>query len=64
MDNKKEKKTPNYTTAAVANYRDKHDYFQLHLQKGLKERMKNAGIKNMSAYISNLIIEDLEKQGK
>jgi hypothetical protein len=57
-----EKKTPSYTARAVANYRDQHNYCQLHLKKGLKDQMKTAGITNMSEYISGLIIADLERR--
>jgi hypothetical protein len=58
------KKTPSYVEKAQADYREKRDNVQLHLHKGLKERMRSVGIANMSAYVSELIIADLEKREK
>jgi hypothetical protein len=57
-----DKKTPAYVERAQATYRDKRDNVQLHLRKGLRERMRAAGIDNMSAYVSELIIADLERK--
>ena len=55
-----ENKTPEYVKKSVNKYRDKHDIIQLTLEKGLKDRLKAAGIS--TADIRELIMNELEKR--
>ncbi len=55
-------KTKIYTKKAVDNYRTKHDFLNLTLDLGVKDRLKNVGLDNKTIVI--LIIKELEKREK
>lgn len=55
-------KTAAYTKKAIDDYRKKHDFINLTVDKGLKERLAAVGIKNSD--IINLIMLELEKREK
>lgn len=52
-------KTPEYTKRAVASYRQNFDIVQIRFPKGTKEKLAKKG--NVNAYITNLVLEDLQK---
>lgn len=53
-------KTPEYTKKAIQNYNNKFDRIAVNLPKGTKERIKELTGKSCNAYISELVIKDLE----
>ena len=53
-------KTPEYTKNAIQKYNNKFDRIAVNLPKGTKERIKELTGKSCNAYISELIIKDLE----
>ena len=53
-------KTPEYTKRAIENYRAKKEYIQFSVDKGIKDRMKNAGLS--TADIRSWILAELEKR--
>lgn len=55
-------KTKAYTKKAIDNYRSQHDFINLTMDLGIKERLKNVGIDNK--IICSLIIKELEKREK
>lgn len=57
-------KTPEYTKKAIQNYNNKFDRVAVNLPKGTKERIKELTGKSCNAYISELVIKDLDNMGK
>lgn len=57
-------KTPEYTKKAIQNYNNKFDRVAVNLPKGTKERIKELTGKSCNAYISDLVIKDLDNMGK
>ena len=55
-------KTKIYTKKAVDNYRNKHDFLNLTLDLGVKDRLKAVDLDNKT--IVNMIIKELEKREK
>jgi len=55
-------KTAVYTKKAIDDYRKKHDFINLTVDKGLKERLAAVGISNKD--IINMIMLELEKREK
>lgn len=53
-------KTPEYTKKAIQNYNNKFDRIAVNLPKGTKERIKELTGKSCNAYISELVIKDLD----
>ena len=53
-------KTATYTKKAIDDYRKKHDFINLTVDKGLKERLAAVGLKNSD--IIKLIMIELEKR--
>lgn len=53
-------KTPEYTKKAIQNYNSKFDRVAVNLPKGTKERIKELTGKSCNAYISELVIKDLD----
>jgi len=53
-------KTATYTKKAIDDYRKKHDFINLTVDKGLKERLTAVGLKNSD--IIKLIMIELEKR--
>ena len=53
-------KTPEYTKKAIQNYNNKFDRVAVNLPKGTKERIKELTGKSCTAYISELVIKDLD----
>lgn len=53
-------KTPEYTKKAIQNYNNKFDRVAVNLPKGTKERIKELTGKSCNAYISELVIKDLD----
>ena len=54
-------KTPEYTKRAINNYNNKFDRIAVNLPKGTKDRIKELTGKSCNAYISDLVIADLER---
>ena len=54
-------KTPEYTKRAINNYNNKFDRIAVNLPKGTKDRIKELTGKSCNAYISELVIADLER---
>lgn len=54
-------KTPEYTKRAINNYNSKFDRIAVNLPKGTKDRIKELTGKSCNAYISDLVIADLER---
>lgn len=54
-------KTPEYTKNAINNYNAKFDRIAVNLPKGTKEKIKELTGKSCNAYISALVIENLEQ---
>ena len=52
---------PEYTRRAIKNYNDKFDRVAVNLPKGSKERIKNLTKESCNAYISKLVLADLER---
>lgn len=53
-------KTASYTKKAVDDYRKKHDFLNITLDKGVKDRLGAVGLKNSDIVI--LIMNELEKR--
>ena len=53
-------KTPEYTKKAIQNYNNKFDRVAVNLPKGTKDRIKELTGKSCNAYISELVIKDLD----
>lgn len=53
-------KTKSYTKKAVDNYRSKHDFLNLTLPMGTKERIKDLGYK--TADISKMVLRWLDSE--
>lgn len=53
--------TPEYTKRAIQNYNNKFDRIAVNLPKGSKERIKELTGKSCNAYISELVLADLER---
>ncbi len=54
-------KTPEYTKKAIQNYNNKFDRVAVNLPKGTKDKIKSLTGKSCNAYISELVVKDLEK---
>lgn len=54
-------KTPEYTKRAINNYNNRFDRIAVNLPKGTKDRIKELTGKSCNAYISELVIADLER---
>ena len=57
-------KTPEYTKKAIRNYNNKFDRVAVNLPKGTKDKIKELTGKSCNAYISELVINDLENLEK
>lgn len=57
-------KTPEYTKKAIQNYNSKFDRVAVNLPKGTKDKIKELTGKSCNAYISELVINDLENLEK
>lgn len=53
--------TPEYTKRAINKYNSKFDRIQVNLPKGTKEKIKELTGLSGNAYISNLVMADLER---
>lgn len=53
-------KTASYTKKAIDDYRKKHDFLNITLEKGVKDRLAIVGIKNSDIVL--LIMNELEKR--
>lgn len=54
-------KTPEYTKNAINKYNSKFDRIAVNLPIGTKEKIKELTGKSCNAYISSLVIENLEQ---
>ena len=54
-------KTPDYNLKAVHNYNSKFDRVAVNLPKGTKEKIKELTGKSCNAYISELVLADIER---
>ena len=54
-------KTPNYTKNAVNKYNSKFDRIAVNLPKGTKEEIRQLTGKSCNAFISSLVISELER---
>ena len=54
-------KTPEYTKNAINKYNAKFDRIAVNLPKGTKERIKELTGESCNAYISSLVLENLEQ---
>lgn len=54
-------KTPNYTKNAVNKYNSKFDRIAVNLPKGTKEEIRQLTEKSCNAFISSLVIGELER---
>lgn len=61
MPEKENTKTPEYTRKAIDKYNAKWDRLAVNLPKGTKERIKELTGKSGNAYISALVLADLER---
>ena len=52
-------KTPEYTKKAIQNYNNKFDRIAVNLPKGTKNRIKVLTGKGCNAYVSELVVKDL-----
>lgn len=57
-------KTPQYTKDAINKYNAKFDRVAVNLPKGTKERIKELTCMSCNAYISELVLKDLEQREK
>ena len=57
-------KTPQYTKDAINRYNSKFDRIAVNLPKGTKERIKELTGMSCNAYISELVLKDLEQREK
>ena len=55
-------KTASYTKKAIDDYRQKHDFLNITLDKGVKDRLQAVGLKNPEIVV--LIMNELEKREK
>ena len=53
-------KTPEYTKKAIQNYNNKFDRIAVNLPKGTKDRIKVLTGKSCNAYVSELVVKDLD----
>ena len=53
-------KTPEYTKKAIQNYNNKFDRIEVNLPKGTKNRIKVLTGKSCNAYVSELVVKDLD----
>ena len=53
--------TPQYTKDAINRYNAKFDRLAVNLPKGTKERIKKLTGKSGNAYISELVLDDLDR---
>lgn len=53
--------TPEYTKKAINKYNSKFDRIAVNLPIGTKERIKELTGKSCNAYISDLVLADLER---
>lgn len=53
-------KTPEYTKKAIQNYNNKFDRIAVNLPKGTKDRIKALTGKSCNAYVSELVVKDLD----
>ena len=53
-------KVPEYTRRAIEKYNKKFDHATLNLPKGTKDKIKSLTGMSCNAYISQLVIRDLE----
>lgn len=53
-------KTPEYTKKAIQNYNNKFDRIAVNLPKGTKDRIKSLTGKSCNAYVSELVVKDLD----
>ena len=53
-------KTPEYTKKAIQNYNNKFDRIAVNLPKGTKEKIKALTGKSCNAYVSELVVKDLD----
>jgi hypothetical protein len=53
-------KTPEYTKKAIQNYNNKFDRIAVNLPKGTKNRIKVLTGKSCNAYVSELVVKDLD----
>lgn len=56
-------KTPEYTKKAINNYNSKFDRIAVNLPIGTKDRIKELTGKSCNAYISALVLADLNRLG-
>lgn len=54
-------KTPEYTKKAINKYNSKFDRIAVNLPIGTKERIKDLTGKSCNAYISDLVLAELER---
>lgn len=54
-------KTPEYTRKAIQNYNNKFDRIAVNLPKGTKQEIKDLTGKSCNAFISALVIKELER---
>ena len=54
-------KTPNYTKKAIDNYNKKFDRVMVNLPKGYKDLIKDKTGQSCNAYISDLVIKDMQR---
>lgn len=54
-------KTPEYTKKAINNYNSKFDRIAVNLPIGTKDRIKELTGKSCNAYISALVLADLDR---
>ncbi len=52
---------PEYTKRAIKNYNNKFDRLAVNLPKGTKERIKELTGQSCNAFISTLVLEELER---
>ena len=53
-------KTPEYTKKAIQNYNNTFDRIAVNLPKGTKDRIKALTGKSCNAYVSELVVKDLD----
>lgn len=53
-------KTPEYTKKAIQNYNNKFDRIAVNLPKGTKNKIKVLTGKSCNAYVSELVVKDLD----
>ena len=53
--------TPEYTKKAINKYNAKFDRIAVNLPKGTKERIKNLTGESCNAFVSTLVLKELER---